>query len=367
MNDPDRLPWPGPAQGTPDVTDRLGRALGGVVGGPVDVDALIVGSHRRAGVRRRRRQAAAGVLAAAVIAGGGTGIALGVLGRPDAATVVADGPASLGASLAGAPSGAAGPTVTCGPGQGSATPVNTGTGSTPAGSDLSISAGSTQTAASGPGTGISLSPAPPLGSPSPLPRTGAGLVVVPDSALLSGRLGAQALDLDLDVGQYAKVPTTSTSACRDEPLGLQYAVGGRSVQWSLVAGPDRSLSNAVRVFSGDGSLDQIDWLREHLDGCAGVWPGLRVIARDSAGEGSVLAVSTRAVPDSVMVLGAVRSGRATSGFQLVVSTGQPAEGAAMTERSAGQLGQNLLEEAYRALVSSGLGPASARDPSLAGS
>lgn len=345
--------------------------MSGVVGGPVDVDALIVGSHRRAGIRRRRRQAAAGVLAAAVIAGGGTGIALGILGRPEAATVVADGPTSLDASLAGAPSGTAGPTVTAGPGQGSATPLGTGTGSTPAGSHLSISAGSTQTAASGPGsgpgTGISLSPAPPLGSPSPLPRTGAGLVIVPDSALLSGRLGAQALDQDLDVGQYVKVPTTATSACRDEPLGLQYAVGGRSVQWSLVAGPDRSLSNAVRVFSGDGSLDQIDWLRRHLDGCAGVWPGLRVIARDSVGEGSVLAVSTRAVPDSVMVLGAVRSGRATSGFQLVVSTGQPAEGAAMTERSAGELGQDLLDEAYRALVSSGLGPASARDPSLAGS
>lgn len=340
-----------------EVSRRLARALQESRQAPVDVESLIAGSNRRAGVRRHRRRVAMGVLAVTVVGGLATGTAARLLAPSPVEVVVADAPSSSGAVAEGTdPSAGTVPTRRSEVPSASSRPM---TSSAPTGSSASRAGEPAPTR-------LSLSPAPSqetAGLTTRLPRTADGLVIVPDAALLTGALPGTALTDDFDSGQYVKVPTTSTSACRAEPLGLQYAVGGRSRQWSHTAGPDWTLSNAVRVFAGRGASDQIAWLRDHLDGCAGAWPGLRVVARDSVGEGSVLATSTTAVPGSVMVLGAVRSGRATSGFQLIVPTTAFATPAEATTRAT-TLGAALLSQGYDQLVASNLGPTSTRDPSL---
>ncbi len=347
-----------------EVSRRLARALQQSTDAPVDVGSLIAGSSRRAGARRRRRRVAMGVLSATVVGGLATGTVVRLLAPQPVSVVMLDAASSSGL-VAGGPGGSSGNAASARPTSGSPGPSEpSGPSGSPAPTKPSGPSGQEPTQPRG-GLSLSVAASPDAaGLATRLPRTEAGLVIVPDAALLTGELPGLTLTSDFDSGQYVQVPTTSTSACRAEPLGLQYAVGGRSLQWSQTAGPDWTFSNAVRVFSGRGSSDQVAWLRDHLDGCAGAWSGLQVVARDSVGEGSVLATSTTAVPGSVMVLGAVRSGRATSGFQLVVPNGAfatPAEALAQ----ATTLGATVLGQAYDRLVTSGLGPRSAQDLSLA--
>lgn len=196
----------------------------------------------------------------------------------------------------------------------------------------------------------------PQPSTSPTPAAASG-VSVPDGALLVGRdLTEARLGRDFDSGQYLKVPTTATSVCRTEPLGLQDAVGGRSVQWS---GPDVdpavrgswTLSNAVRVFSGSGAADQLRWLRRNLATCTGVWGPMTAVRLDRPDAAMAYSTST---PGSVLVLAAVRVGQATSGFELFVPVARgadPAERVSLATATA----RRLLDTARQRLVSSGLG------------
>jgi hypothetical protein len=281
--------------------------------------------------RRRWRTVVGLVLAAAVLAGAVTGV------------VLARGPGRGGAVAV------AGATAT------------TAASPNPAASPASLS----------PSPSASPSPSPsPSASPSAstaarLPRTRDGLVIVPDEALLAGSdLPDLRVTETYDGPQYVKVPTTSTSVCATEPLGLQYAVGGRSIM--LAERDDNSdqwsLSSAVRVFGQAGAKDQIRWLQRNLGTCAGTWGDLTAVDVAAIGDGAALAYSTTTSPRTVMVLAAVRSGRVTSGFQLFVP---PAAAATDQERVrlAVSEGTRLLGAGHRRLVAT-LGPASVQDPSL---
>ena len=328
-----------------DVESRLSAALRQGASNGVHVGAVIEGSRVAVAERRRRNGVIAAVLGTAVLAGAGTGVALR-LNEPDPTLV-----AGTTSTATGTPTGTA--TATATP---SASPLVVASAASPSPS---------------PSVSVSASPA---ASPAPsakavaLPRTRQGLVIIPDGALLAAQdlaeLPGVSLVTGFDSEQYLKVPTTSTSSCAKEPLGLQYAVGGRSI--SLLQREDNSdqwsLSSAVRVFGQNGSKDQIRWLQRNLDTCTGVWGDMTAVDVAGIGDGAAMAYSDSVTPHTVMVLGAVRSGRTTSGFQLFV----PAEAAGTDEervRLAVAQGTRLLEVAHRRLVDT-IGPASVTDPSL---
>ncbi len=326
-----------------DVESRLSAALRQGASNGVHVGAVIEGSRVAVAERRRRNGVIAAVLGTAVLAGAGTGVALR-LNQPDP-TLVA------GTTTTASATPSASPLVLASAASPSASP------------SASLSVSPSASASAAPAASASVTP-----SAGALPRTRQGLVIIPDGALLAAQdlaeLPGVSLVTGFDSEQYLKVPTTSTSSCAKEPLGLQYAVGGRSI--SLLQREDNSdqwsLSAAVRVFGQNGSKDQIRWLQRNLDTCTGVWGDMTAVDVAGIGDGAAMAYSDSVTPHTVMVLGAVRSGRTTSGFQLFV----PAEAAGTDEervRLAVAQGTRLLEVAHRRLVDT-IGPASVTDPSL---
>ncbi len=319
-----------------DVESRLSAALRQGASNGVHVGAVIEGSRVAVPERRRRNGVIAAVLGTAVLAGAGTGVAL----------QLTDGDPTL---VAGTTSTASAPPSVAS----SASPLVVAPSASP-----SVS----PSASAKPSVVASASPVVAL------PRTRQGLVIIPDGALLGpddlAELPGVVLVTGFDSQQYLKVPTTSTSSCAKEPLGLQYAVGGRSIlrlqrednsdQWSL--------SSAVRVFGQNGSKDQIRWLQRNLDTCTGVWGDLTTVDVAGIGDGAAMAYSTTVTPHTVMVLGAVRSGRATSGFQLFVPVEAAGSDEERVELAVAQ-GTRLLEVAHQHLVDT-IGPASLSDRSL---
>lgn len=219
---------------------------------------------------------------------------------------------------------------------------------------------------------------------SGLPRTSSDLIVVSDQAIfdagdvegLSQALGPISdVQLTYDSEQYVKVPTTSTSTCRDEPLGLQFAQGGRSISFQASNdGRSISLSQAVRVFTGEGAKYQISWLQQNVATCVGAWPRYDQVTEadgvsiDQVGDGAVLAYTVIGDAESrssgqLMMVGAVRSGRSTSGFQVFLPRSD-GDSAASDRQLAERAGVQLLRNGYQRLVDSRLGPDSVSDGSL---
>lgn len=288
-----------------EVERRLADALAPDAEPPIEVAGLLEGAQRGARRIRRRRASGAAALVALVVAAVplGTTFLAGDSSPPQVASSDAE------------------PTPTSAPGP--------------------------TTLLSEPTSDPSAAPEPPTESPvnPDVPEGLAGTVLVPPEAMLGPADLPFSVTQTNDYGPYLKNRTMVTSLCGDgaEP-GDDLAIGGRQIHY--IGQGQESLATTVRVFSGDGARQQLDFLRASLGTCDYV---TIYTPRDAAGlpgdEALIGTAPSAFLPDGTAVIGAVRDGNTTAGVQVDVA-GDAAEARALAHQ--------LLTRAHQLLEASGL-------------
>jgi hypothetical protein len=349
-------------RGEPQLEALISAGLAGEVGGPVDVSGLLDGARTGARrIRRRRRVATATALAVVVIAVPvsltWTGQLGGRLSGTEAATA-----AGTAMSTASSPAFAA-----AGPG-----------GSTSA--DSQVLGG---TELSQPGQDVVPSAIRMSSTAAAvLSRDASGRYVVGEQALLPAAdlASVASLTLTQEGPTVDRAGPTATPVCRTLPAASAHVAAGRSAVYAG-AGAGAGAGDAgagagadgwvvrlvVRVLPQTAASDEMDWLRRSMGYCPSDLHLRRATVTDLPGNAAVLGYQVGADPqhpESVLVIGAVRQGRATAAVEMVVPTGTAADVPARVQVGLDRT-RRLLTLADQRLKSSRLVELAQGDPALA--